>query len=163
MYASASTWMFNAIREVALALHPDQPVTGHFVADVLPDFNSGIHVVKSHAAPIARKLFSRANAIIITTRDPRDAVASLMVHNKAQFDMAVDVTAETAVLCKRYSSTRRAITFRFEDRFFDDPNTLDRIAMTFGGELSGQDRERIYAATRRESIEPFFARGRCQR
>ena len=44
-----------------------------------------------------------------------------------------------------------------EDRFFDDPATLDRIAATFGVALSETDKARIFADTRRDAIEKFIA------
>jgi hypothetical protein len=102
-------------------------------------------------------LSARATAILITIRDPRDAVASLMAHNRAPFDLALRATAATTRICGRFATDPRALLLRFEDRFFDDPQTIPRIAATLPGLLSDADRDRIFAETRRGAIDSFIA------
>jgi hypothetical protein len=159
MYGSASTWTYNLVQKLASALVPDQPVTPLFVADALADLDAaaGTVVVKTHAAPVAAELAQRASAIIITIRDPRDAVASLMAHNKAPFDLALRSTEATAFLCGRFAKDPRAILLRFEDRFYEDPMTIETVAATFQQKLSDEDRQKIFSDTRREVIDAFIA------
>ncbi|MDR3537414.1 MAG: sulfotransferase domain-containing protein [Acetobacteraceae bacterium] len=159
MYGSASTWTFNLVQKLAATLAPDRPVVPHFVADSLADLDAtaGTLVVKTHAAPVAAGLAQRASAIIITIRDPRDAIASLMAHNKAPFDLAVNVTAATAFLCGRFARHDRAILLRFEDRFYDNPETIEKIAATFPGTLSDEARDRLFAETRRAAVDALIA------
>jgi hypothetical protein len=159
MYGSASTWTYNLVHKLAAALVPDQPVAPLFVADALTDLDAagGTVVVKTHAAPVAGELARRASAIIITIRDPRDAVASLMAHNKAPFDLALRSTEATAFLCGRFAADPRAVVLRFEDRFYDDPLTIEMVAATFHRKLSDPDRDRIFSETRREAIDAFIA------
>jgi len=159
MYASASTWTFNLVQKVALSLAPTKPVIAVFVVDTLPDCDddSGTLVVKTHGAPVARELGQRAKAIFITIRDPRDAVASLMRHNKAPFDLALNVTDAAAWTCAQFITHRRAVLLRFEDRFFDDPATVDRIAAMFPGALPKGDGKRIFTELHRDAVDAFIA------
>jgi hypothetical protein len=159
MYGSASTWTFNVVQKIAASLAPATPVIPLFVASTLPDCDetSGTLVVKSHATAVARELGRRSEAIVITIRDPRDAVASLMQHNKAPFDLALAVTEASAATCARFIAHRRAVLFKFEDRFFDDPATVDRIAALLPGALSPPDSRRIFDELRRDSVDAFIA------
>jgi hypothetical protein len=111
MYGSASTWTFNAVRQVAAAVMPDRPVTTLFVSDSVADVDAaeGTVVVKTHATPAVNELAERASTIVITVRDPRDAVASLLAHNKAPFELAVRAIQATALMCARFATDPRAI------------------------------------------------------
>ena len=159
MYGSASTWVFNLVQKIAAATMPDRPVTACFVDDILPPAGEsrGTLVLKTHATPLADQLAHDAAGIIITVRDPRDAIASHMLHSKTPFEHAVDITEAAAATCARFQSHERAAVFRFEDRFFDDPTTIDRVAAMFDGGLTDPDRKRIFAETRREKIDAFIA------
>lgn len=159
MYGSASTWTFNVVQKIAGSLAPTKPVTPLFVAHTLPDRdeNSGTLVVKTHGTDVARELARRAEAIIITIRDPRDAIASLMRYNKTPFDLALRVTDASAATCARFMSHRRSVLLRFEDRFFDDPATVERIAAMFPGVLPLSESRRIFDELRRAAVDAFIA------
>lgn len=159
MYGSAPTWTFYVTQKLATALIPGRPVVTAFVATSVADpaEAAGTLVVKTHAAPAAEELARLATAIIITIRDPRDAIASLMIHNKVPFDLALRATEATAVMCARFMTDKRAILLRFETEFFNDPATIEKIAATFDGQLADSDRSRIIAETRREAIDEFIA------
>jgi hypothetical protein len=158
-YGSASTWTFNVVQKLAGMLAPERPVVPHFVNDSLDELNwsAGTLVVKSHATTAAAELARRARAIIITIRDPRDSLASLMAHNKVPLDIALDIISASAQLCARYAKHERAVLLRFDDRFFDDPATIRKLATLFDGTLPDADLQRIFAETRREEIEKFIA------
>lgn len=158
MYASASTWTFNVVKHVAATLLPDKPVLSRFVADEPPE-EAAAHtiVVKTHATTAYEELARRATAIIVTIRDPRDAIASLLTHNKPPFDMALNVTEATAGMCGHFMSDPRAVALKFENRFFDDPATVAHIAARFPGALSDTDAARIFAALRRDAVDSFIA------
>jgi len=160
MYASASTWTYNLVKQIAATLLPDRPVLSRFVADELPtpqEAEAHTVVVKTHASIAYEELARRATAIIITIRDPRDAIASLLTHNKVPFEMALNVTEATAGMCGHFMSDPRAVALKFEDRFFDDPATVARIAARFPGMLSDADAARIFAALRRGAVDSFIA------
>jgi hypothetical protein len=160
MLGSASTWTFNVVQQIAQSLAPDRPVRPVFVAGALPacDDTAETLVIKTHGTDNMRALGRRAKAIIITIRDPRDAIASLMQHNKASFGFAAGVTEVSALACARLASHRRALLLRFEDRFFDDPETVGRIARLFPGDLANGESTRIFEALRRDAVEAFIAK-----
>ena len=159
MYSSASTWTFNVVQKIVGVLAPTRPVVPVFASDEIPpcDEGSATLVVKSHATKVDRAFGRRAEAMVISIRDPRDAIASLMRHNKTPFDLALRVTEASAATCARFVSRRRSILLRFEDRFFDDPATVDRIAALFPQELPRSDSQRIFEELRRDSVDEFIA------
>jgi hypothetical protein len=160
---SGSTWLFNAVRKIALALAPDRPVLGAFVLrhDSLPALDDIAHqvVVKSHATDdaAATELSEHAQAIWISIRDPRDCVTSLVQYHDWKFDVALGKVEQDARFCARFATDPRAHLLRYEAGFTDDPATLDRIAAGFGGTLSVSDHARIFAETRRAAIEALIA------
>src|SRR5580704_961367 len=93
MYGSASTWTFNVMQKLAAALVPERPVVSHFVNESLADLDpsAGTLVVKSHATPAGEELARDARAIIVTIRDPRDSLASIMLHNQVPLEVALNV------------------------------------------------------------------------
>src|SRR3974390_2028073 len=95
MFSSASTWMYNAALKVANALHPNGKVETKFIPDRghLPVFSEDADalIVKTHGVSgQARPWLARgADAIIVTIRDPRDAVTPLMEHYSLIFGDAL--------------------------------------------------------------------------
>jgi hypothetical protein len=164
MYASGSTWVFNASRKIAAALFPGLPLVAPFITlnAELPDLEKrgSLTIVKSHETDDAAALaLSRhAHAIWLSVRDPRDCVTSLMLYQEYDFDLALATVAHTARFCARFAVHPRAELLRYEDGFIDDPATLDRFAAGFGATLAAPDRARIFAETRRVSIEALIER-----
>jgi hypothetical protein len=52
---------------------------------------------------------------------------------------------------------RRSAVFRFEDRFFDDPRTVERLAALFQGVLPKSESVRIFDALHRDAVDAFIA------
>jgi hypothetical protein len=164
---SGSTWVFNAVRTVALALTPDRPVLGSYIvthADLSapdgPTLESNEHlvIVKSHETDeaAATELGEHAQAVWISIRDPRDCVASLLQYHGLAFDTALRDVERDARFCARFTTHPGARVLRYEAGFIDDPATLDLFAADFGGVLAAADRARIFAASRRSEIEAFI-------
>jgi len=159
MYASGSTWAFNAAMKVAAVVVPRTPAVGRFVTrhdelDFLDD-PMRLPIVKSHDtdAAAAAALASRADTLLASIRDPRDCITSLMLYQHYGFDLALATIERTARFCARFVSHPNAVLLRYEAGFIDDPATLDRIATSLGGSLTAVDRDRIFMATRRPAIE----------
>ena len=158
MYGSASTWAFYVVQKLAAVLVPERPVMTRFLEHVANlEADGATLIVKTHAAPVHAEIAQNAQAIIITMRDPRDSLASMIAHNKVDYDLALELVQATAAMCLRYAHDPRAVALRFEDRFYDNPATIDRLAATFGRPLARADRDRIFAETRREAVEQFIA------
>jgi len=164
MYSSGSTWAYNVTRQIAASMDPSKPVQEHFVSGVVDVAALGrpgrTHIVKSHdidnentVAEISR----RANAIIVTIRDPRDAVTSVMLYQDRDFDRSLRQVEKSAHLCARFAGDQRSLLLRYEAGFIDDITTLDRIAESFHHPLPATERARIFASTRRAAIEAFIA------
>jgi len=162
LHSSASTWIFNAARKIAEVLLPDKPIVAPFVLRSidLPSFDEGerLIIVKSHETDEAAavELGNRAQAIWISIRDPRDAVASLVTYNRLDFDAALHQIAIDARFCGRFVCHPRARLFRFESQFSDAPETVDQIAAGFHAILPRISRDRIFSELRRSTIEAFI-------
>ncbi len=159
MFSSASTWTFNVVQRIAVAAAPADPPRGIFLdfADRLPAMPGQTLVVKTHGSEIADDLGQQAAAIVITVRDPRDAIVSLMQHNKLPFEIALRMTEVSAWTCGRFMAHPRALVLRFEDRFFDDRRTVDRIAVRLSARLPAGESGRIFDALRRQEVDAFIA------
>jgi hypothetical protein len=161
MFSSASTWTFNVMRQIAIALSPDGTTQAQFLDfdDPIPPFHEsrGIVLFKTHGSGVARELGRRAEGIVITLRDPRDAVVSLMQSNKLPFDIALRMTEVSAWTCVPFMKHPRSLLLHFEDRFFDDPATVGRVAALFPGTLPQGKSTQIFAALRRDAVDAFIA------
>lgn len=164
MYASGSTWLFNAAMMIGAAVAPASPLVGRYVdsADGLDSLNNqaGLAVIKTHDVEEAAVgiLGGRADSILISIRDPRDCVTSLMIYQRYGFVRALETTERSARACSRFVTDPRAALLRYETGFIDEPATLDQIATALGGTLGVADRARIFADTRREAIEAHIAK-----
>jgi tetratricopeptide (TPR) repeat protein len=178
MHASASTWTYNVVRQIATSLYPTLPVQEHFVLtfeDVARLGQLGCtHVVKTHNIAdedAVGVLSKQANAIIITIRDPRDAVTSFMQYHPYRhgqdlakpsetqkvFDRSLSLVEGSARLCARFAGDHRSLLLLYETGFPDDVMTLDRIAAGLRGSLAATDRNRIFASGRRAAVEDLIA------
>ncbi len=159
MFASGSTWAYNALRDIARAADPARAVRGGFVNTLADcaglDETGACHVMKSHdvAAEVAALMEARARRLVVTLRDPRDAVTSLMRYQRYPFAMALDTVANSGRFAAQHAQDRRALVLRYEDGFIDDPATLDRLAAHAGWPLAPAERDRIFAASRRAAVE----------
>jgi phosphoenolpyruvate-protein kinase (PTS system EI component) len=163
MHGSGSTWLFNAARETAQALHPGARVTGIYAEDLesLKALDrAALNIVKTHHLGRAETHFMAQNArhILISIRDPRDAVTSLMQHMRHSFGRALDRTEHSAAFCASFAQDSRARILSYDAGFTDDPATFDRIAAMLGGRLDEAARAALFAASRREVIEARIAR-----
>jgi hypothetical protein len=163
VYASASTWAFNLVREMALATRPVGGVSPHFCAgayDTARMDAPGLHIVKTHEITDAATLAgieSRARKLLITVRDPRDAVASMMDYQKHGFEHALAHVEAAVRLCARLAGDPRALVFNYESGFAARPATAAEIATHFGFALGAAETTRIFEALRRDKVEAYIA------
>ncbi len=157
MYASGSTWLYNAAREVAAMLYPGTPVAGHYIeGGEGPDpLAEGINIVKTHhlGRKGAARLAAQASFILITLRDPRDVVTSMMQHMGQSFLQALDSTERSALFAARYAADRRSVKLHYESGFTQDDAVFDLLAAQLGGTLAPAQRQALFAVTRRPQIE----------
>lgn len=162
MFASGSTWLYNVVLAVAHAVDPERPVGGRFVFNLADaaglDAPGMLHVVKAHQARDGVEIIAaKADAILVTLRDPRDAVVSLMQYQKFSFNRALLNVCNAAEACVLLGRLPQAVTLHYELSFVDDPRTIDGIAGHMGGSLLPRQRDAIFQATRRPAVEAFIA------
>jgi hypothetical protein len=161
LYASGSTWLFNAGKKIAAASGLDAGMATFFAtneAELVFPPGTMTAIVKTHEVePAAAEiLMARSQAIWLSLRDPRDCITSLMRYQNCAFEEAVEMTKDAARFCLSVLHHPRTKLFRYESHFFDAPETLDIIASSFGRDLEAADSARIYAETRRSAIESFI-------
>lgn len=164
VYASASTWVFNVVRLLHEAAEPPAPALTYFCGGRidLRALGTGVtHIVKSHEINdpgTIGELARQASHIIMTLRDPRDAVSSLMLYHQRDFTRALDLVEKALRLCVRFAGDSRAILYHYESGFFDDPATPGALAQGFGLRIPQDALARIFHQTRRAEIEKHIAR-----
>jgi len=163
MYASGSTWAYNVMRAIAAAAWPGQREIGRFVNNLADLSGLGAaaesHLVKSHDLPrdAAQRLLAERPVIVATIRDPRDAVTSLMIYQRHSFAQANEIVTRSARFVGDIATQLGTHLLRYEDRFTEDPSTVDRIAAAMGADLDSTTLASIHARYRREEVERFIA------
>ncbi len=162
MFASGSTWLYNVALAVATDLDGGRPPQGRFVFDMADTVGlvgtQGRHIVKAHQARRGVAAIARhSDAILVTLRDPRDAVVSLMLYQGFSFYRALLNVCYAAEACLLLAAHPRAVTLHYELGFIDDPATVTGIARQMGGSLSEPRRDAIFLSTRRPAVEAFIA------
>jgi hypothetical protein len=163
MYASGSTWVFNVAMHIGAVLAPEKPLNGRYITDAseLELDRSTIDdvIVKTHDVDnaSAETLCRLAASLLISIRDPRDCVSSLLLYQHYPFELALQAVAGSARCCALFAAEPRALLLRYDDGFTGEPTTLDRIAANLNGHLQEAERAQIFAANSRTSVEARIA------
>ena len=159
---SASTWAYNVARELLEAACGTEQVLACFAntqADLLGETRAlGRRVVcKTHGFAGLDVLAHLAQARLVTSvRDPRDAVLSLVERFASPLDVAVRGVSETCQAAA-WCAASGHLVLRYEDRFFDDPAAVGRLARHLGLAPDPAAEARIFAAWRTEQVRAFAA------
>jgi hypothetical protein len=161
LYASGSTWLFNAGKKIAASCGLGVGLASAFAgteADLTFPPDTVTAIVKTHELDdaAAALLTEYSRAIWLSVRDPRDCITSLMLYQQCTFDESIEMTKDAAQFCLRIIDHPRTTLFRYEDNFFDAPATLDVLASTFDCRLNAGDKARIYDETRRSAVEALI-------
>jgi hypothetical protein len=153
--------VFNVMRESAIAQYGAEKVHATFSDNVQPVLQDprarDRHLVwKLHQADASWERFavlSRAR-VVLTLRDPRDAALSLMQRFGVDFEMACQAVS---VALRRVMEGRAADypVLRYEDRFFDTPQSVKAIAHYMGIALNDRDVSRIFGTYTTEQVRAF--------
>jgi len=162
MYGSASTWLFNVVRELGAVRGM---VVSDFVSDggglparVAPD---ATYVFKSHEIgniAVLDWLNRFSTQLIVTVRDPRDAVSSLMLYHGYAFERALDYVDRSARLCARFAADERALLLAYESRFFERAETVARVDAHLGWKAGAATRDAIFGCLQRAAVDAYIAR-----
>ncbi len=164
MYASASTWAFNVVRQVVEVSAPER-FRAVFASGSEKIIDWGgpdkVTTVKSHEISSEARVLEisrRASKILLTLRDPRDAVVSLMQAHGFAFSRALELVEKSALLCRSFSKDRRAMTLNYETGFFDDEATITVIARHLGYDLEKHTARAIHDSLQRGEVENYIGK-----
>jgi hypothetical protein len=161
MHASASTWVFNVVRELLIAAVGDNRVLTLYAdrPDQIPDVSEVTGrriVIKSHhgSVELDEWLAVRQAPIILSVRDPRDAC----IWMAQRFNAPLNQTAAWIINdCNRLLrlAHRNLPLLRYEDRFFDDAPVIERIAKRLSLSPSQDVVASIFAHYRTAAVRAF--------
>jgi len=92
--------------------------------------------------------------VVLTIRDPRDAVVSMM----DRFGMAFDPACAAVLSASRAvieSAAKPHLLFRYERRFFDDIASVASVAQFLGLSASPAEQRRIFESYTTERVRAF--------
>ncbi len=163
LHGSASTSLFNIVRELMIAAVGEAQVLALYGEDVAalpaPLVSERRHVVlKSHSgSPGWEWLIHLTRApVVLSVRDPRDAVLSLM----ERFGMQLEPSARVIMAdCRRAERCAEAghAAFRYEDRFFDDATVAGHLASKLGLDIADATCREIGARYCTEGVRSMAA------
>jgi hypothetical protein len=171
---SASTWALNVVlqlighwtgAEAPAPIYIDETPTGksgpqnvvlgsslqvQTTAEVLD--GSDTLVIKSHSpGPVLLRLArATGSPVIVTVRDPRDAICSMMMRFGARFATCLPPVTQSARILARLDYT--VMLLRYEDEFFDRIATVEQIAALIGMPVDMNVCERIATQLSPENV-----------
>lgn len=164
MHGSASTWIFNVVRELALAAYGEGAVWSGFAEELkdLPPpevWTSQALVIKAHYVRPELDAWMKAQAAetVLSLRDPRDAAISMAQRFQAPLAHAVEwIACDCERLAPRFDEGRSVL--RYEEKFFDDRASIERIGGMIALPTDPALEATIFARYRREAVRDFAAR-----
>jgi hypothetical protein len=167
--SSGSTWAYNAAIQILKAGSAKQRRSGRnniaaFYADKLESFPAEARqatclVVKTHIPSPAVVLLAQLlrARVIISVREPRDAIASLLQRFDHPFDGSLRELAAGATCLISLSDGTRPMILRYEERFYDRIETVAQIADFLGVRLPRQTLARIHRSLTPKSVSRRIA------
>lgn len=115
-------------------------------------------MVKTHIPSPALLSLSRFvhGVVFVTVREPRDAIASLMLRFGHDFKPALREVAAGSLRMAALAQTR-SMVLRYENRFFDRSATLKGIAAYLGTRVPSSSLQRIHRALARDKVKAKIA------
>ena len=162
LHGSGSTWVFNIARELVLAtVGAEAMVSGFSATPAALLAHEGIvgrHLVcKTHGWQNLHVFAYLSSAVVVVTvRDPRDCVVSLIERFKETFPRALGGLAQECLHASACADLG-AVVLRYEDRFFDDPAVVRTLARHIGVEVSETVASAIFDRYRTEAVRAFAA------
>jgi len=164
LHGSASTWVFNVVRELMAAALGEDSVVGLFADDaagLLAEHTlQGRHVVlKSHCGGRGwdSLVWLTRAPLILSIRDPRDAAISLAQRFGMPLTNAVRGIAQDCRHVVRCAEAGHAV-LRYEDRFFEDEALPGRLAGQLGLAVGAEAQAVIFSRYSTAATRSFAAR-----
>ena len=136
---SASTWVYNVARDVLGRRYPAGPIACGFSDDLaavgaIQSRPVRCFVVKAHnpRGELRALLGATSVRLLISIRDPRDAVASLRQSFRLAFHDAAGAVYSSARAVAEIARSHHHLLLRYEDGFPNDVATVERICEALG-------------------------------
>lgn len=161
--SSGSTWLYNAVIQL---LEESGRFSGR-AARMLPFYADSVHqfppnaerasliVVKTHRPSYALEFlghFVHAR-VLITVREPRDAIASLMQRFGHPFEPCLKEVSSNAARLVDLFQNEDAIVLRYEDRFYERLETVEALARHLDLKISNAALRRIFSSLKASNVE----------
>ncbi len=159
LFSSASTWLFNVVAKVLSGFQLDPKFSVlQFYADSVDDFPDAQNVclvAKCHTPKYSLLLLpTLCDAhVIITVRDPRDAVVSLVDRFGLPYERALKRVRKSAGAITKLAKNSRPLILRYEDKFFSDHGSISMISRHIGVDVSNHNCELIFDLLRSEAVK----------
>ncbi len=164
LYGSASTWIFNVVREALNAAYGAERVCAYYadaIALILQDgaIPGRVALVKMHVGDesLASFVHLAQPLLLLSVRDPRDAVVSLMQRFGQDFDKAAARVVQSAQRIFPFAAAGHPY-LRYEDNFFARMETIDAIVPRLGIVLPDAAKAAIFAQYDTGSVRNFADR-----
>jgi hypothetical protein len=161
LHGSASTWVFNVVRELIIAATGEARVVSCYADEendlpVEAERTGRFLVVKSHHGSLELDAWLAAEqaTMFLSVRDPRDACISMAQRFRVPLERTVRWIANDCNRVMRLSPAGHTL-LRYEDRFFDDPGSVARLAEVLDLRPSRAERELIFSRYRTEAVQSF--------
>lgn len=164
LHASASTWVYNVVRELLIAALGAEQVLAMYAEQLkeLPAKSKRARrqlVIKSHhgSAELDAWLAATQAQIILSIRDPRDACVSMSQRFSTPIGATVAWLTADCNRVMRLALQDRPL-LRYEDRFFEDQAAPQRLAEYLGLKVAPSSLEDISTRYRTEAVRSFAHR-----
>ena len=158
LHGSASTWVFNVVRELMIAAVGEDRVVTVYTDEMshVPDAAGRHLVIKSHHGSVGLDDWLKAERapIFLSVRDPRDACISMTRRFKAPLNNTVVWIANDCNRLLRLAAQGHLL-LRYEDRFFDEKQSVERLAHALGIRLESAVIDTIFARYRTDAVRSF--------
>lgn len=150
LFSSGSTWLFNVVAGL-LREGTEHKKVAQFFADTPESFpktalDCDYLVVKNHQPSKSLLMLATLTdaPILLTLREPTDAVASLMTRFAMHFAEAKNHAAASADVLSRIDQSRVNLTLRYEDEFFNKVETIEEISSCLGLEIPSATARKVF-------------------
>ncbi|QGM98854.1 hypothetical protein [Methylocystis parvus] len=161
LYRSASTWVFNVCRAICerkgtpfTSLYADYPMCELLEKAVA----ANVCIVKSHRPDVGFNLIFAAYEppLIVSVRDPRDCVASLMTQFRMTFENALDWVEKSAAAMAAMPLPSRSLILKYESPDWRDAGGVMQMARLLDAGISSSDAKAIAEKFSPRAVDDFL-------